>query len=62
MAERGAAVILKDDELDRLRATVDALVEDPGRRARMAEAARALAKPDAAKDIASEVLAAARRA
>ncbi len=61
MAERGAAVILRDDELGRLRAEVDALVNDPERRARMAEAARALAKPDAAKDIAVEVLSAAAR-
>jgi UDP-N-acetylglucosamine--N-acetylmuramyl-(pentapeptide) pyrophosphoryl-undecaprenol N-acetylglucosamine transferase len=61
MADRGAAVILPDDELDRLRAEVDALVDDPERRARMAEAARALAKPDAANDIAAEVLSAAAR-
>jgi UDP-N-acetylglucosamine--N-acetylmuramyl-(pentapeptide) pyrophosphoryl-undecaprenol N-acetylglucosamine transferase len=58
MADRGAAVILKDDELDRLRQTVDALVDNPERRAKMAAAAEALAKPDAAKDIAAEVLAA----
>jgi UDP-N-acetylglucosamine--N-acetylmuramyl-(pentapeptide) pyrophosphoryl-undecaprenol N-acetylglucosamine transferase len=61
MAERGAAVILRDDELGRLRAEVDALVADPERRARMSEAAKALAKPDAAKDIAAEVLSAAAR-
>ena len=61
MAERGAAVILKDDELDRLRETVDALVNDAGRRHQMAEAATALAKPDAASDIAAEVLSAAAR-
>jgi UDP-N-acetylglucosamine--N-acetylmuramyl-(pentapeptide) pyrophosphoryl-undecaprenol N-acetylglucosamine transferase len=59
MADRGAAVILRDDELDALRETVDALVNDPERRAKMAEAAHELAKPDAAKDIAAEVLAAA---
>jgi len=61
MAERGAAVILRDDELPRLRAEVDALVNDPERRARMSAAAKALAKPDAAKDIAAEVLSAAAR-
>ncbi len=61
MAEHGAAVILRDDELGRLRAEVDALVNDPGRRARMAEAALELAMPDAAKDIAAEVLSAAAR-
>ena len=56
MAERGAAEILPDDQLDRLRATVDALVEDPARRAEMSRAASAIAKPDAAKEIAREVL------
>ena len=61
MAERGAAVILGDDELAKLRAEVDALVDDPDRRARMSAAAKALAKPDAAKDIAAEVLSAAAR-
>jgi UDP-N-acetylglucosamine--N-acetylmuramyl-(pentapeptide) pyrophosphoryl-undecaprenol N-acetylglucosamine transferase len=61
MAERGAAVILRDDELGRLRPEVDALVNDPERRSRMAEAAKALARPDAAKDIAAEVLSAAAR-
>jgi UDP-N-acetylglucosamine--N-acetylmuramyl-(pentapeptide) pyrophosphoryl-undecaprenol N-acetylglucosamine transferase len=63
LAERGAAAILPDAELtpERLRAEVDALVADPGRRTRMGEAARTLAKPDAAKDIAAEVLSAAAR-
>jgi len=61
MAEHGAAVILRDDELARLRPEVDALVEDPERRARMAAAAKALAKPEAASDIAAEVLSAAAR-
>jgi UDP-N-acetylglucosamine--N-acetylmuramyl-(pentapeptide) pyrophosphoryl-undecaprenol N-acetylglucosamine transferase len=62
LADRGAAVIVTDAELtpERLRAEVDALVEDPSRRERMGEAARALAMPDAARDIAAEVLAAAR--
>src|SRR5690349_4195508 len=60
MAERGAAVILGDDELGRLRAEVDALVDDPEQRARMSAAAKALAKPNAAQDIAAEVLAASR--
>ena len=54
-------MILRDDELPRLRAEVDALVNDPERRARMSAAAKALAKPDAAKDIAAEVLSAAAR-
>ena len=59
MAERGAALILPDDQLtpERLRAETDALLQ---RREEMARAARALAKPDAAQDIAAEVLSAAR--
>lgn len=60
LAERGAAVIVPDAELtaERLRAEVDALIADPARRERMSAAALALAKPDAARDIAAEVLAA----
>jgi UDP-N-acetylglucosamine--N-acetylmuramyl-(pentapeptide) pyrophosphoryl-undecaprenol N-acetylglucosamine transferase len=59
MADRGAARILPDAELtpDRLRQETDALLEE---RAAMAQQAKALAKPDAAKDIAQEVLKAAR--
>jgi UDP-N-acetylglucosamine--N-acetylmuramyl-(pentapeptide) pyrophosphoryl-undecaprenol N-acetylglucosamine transferase len=62
LAERGAAVIVPDAELtsERLRAEVDALIADPARRERMSAAALALAKPDAARDIAAEVLAAVR--
>src|SRR5439155_13385166 len=57
MAERGAAVVFPDAELApaRLRAEVDALVADPGRRAAMAAASAALARPDAAQAIAREV-------
>jgi UDP-N-acetylglucosamine--N-acetylmuramyl-(pentapeptide) pyrophosphoryl-undecaprenol N-acetylglucosamine transferase len=60
MAERGAARVLPDAELtpERLRSETDALLA--GREA-MAKAARAIAKPDAAREIAGEVLAAARR-
>jgi UDP-N-acetylglucosamine--N-acetylmuramyl-(pentapeptide) pyrophosphoryl-undecaprenol N-acetylglucosamine transferase len=62
MADHGAAVILRDAELtpERLRQEVDALIADQQRRATMSAAAKALAKPDAAKDIAHEVLQAAR--
>jgi UDP-N-acetylglucosamine--N-acetylmuramyl-(pentapeptide) pyrophosphoryl-undecaprenol N-acetylglucosamine transferase len=61
MERAGAAVVIRDAELtpERLRAEVDAIVTDPQRRAAMAEAARGLARPDAARDIATEVLAAA---
>ncbi len=58
MAEAGAAVILPDAELtpERLRAETDTVLE---RREAMSAAATALARPDAARDIAQEVLAAA---
>ena len=59
MAERGAALVLPDAELtpERLRAETDALL---ARREEMSAAATAIAKPDAARDIAAEVLAATR--
>jgi UDP-N-acetylglucosamine--N-acetylmuramyl-(pentapeptide) pyrophosphoryl-undecaprenol N-acetylglucosamine transferase len=61
MAEAGAATILRDDELtpQRLRAEVDGLLADPDRLRAMASASRALARPDAARVVAREVLAAA---
>jgi UDP-N-acetylglucosamine--N-acetylmuramyl-(pentapeptide) pyrophosphoryl-undecaprenol N-acetylglucosamine transferase len=61
MADAGAATILADAELtpQRLRAEVDALVGAPERLRAMAEASRALARPDAASVVAREVLAAA---
>jgi UDP-N-acetylglucosamine--N-acetylmuramyl-(pentapeptide) pyrophosphoryl-undecaprenol N-acetylglucosamine transferase len=63
MADHGAALVVPDGELTprRLRAEVDALLADEPRRAAMAAASAALARPDAARDIAHEVLAAARR-
>jgi UDP-N-acetylglucosamine--N-acetylmuramyl-(pentapeptide) pyrophosphoryl-undecaprenol N-acetylglucosamine transferase len=63
MADHGAALVVPDAELEprRLRAEVDALLADEPRRAAMAAASAALARPDAARDIAGEVLAAARR-
>ena len=61
MAHAGAAVVVSDAELtpQRLRAEVDALLGDRERLAAMAAASRGLARPDAAGDIAAEVLAAA---
>jgi UDP-N-acetylglucosamine--N-acetylmuramyl-(pentapeptide) pyrophosphoryl-undecaprenol N-acetylglucosamine transferase len=60
MERAGAATVLPDAELspERLRAEVDALVSDTDRRAAMAAASARLARPDAARAIAREVLAA----
>jgi UDP-N-acetylglucosamine--N-acetylmuramyl-(pentapeptide) pyrophosphoryl-undecaprenol N-acetylglucosamine transferase len=61
MEQAGAATILPDSELgpERLRAEVDALAGDDERRRAMALAAAGLARPDAARAIAREVLEAA---
>jgi UDP-N-acetylglucosamine:LPS N-acetylglucosamine transferase len=60
MADGGAAVVLRDDELDagRLSGEVGALLAAPERLREMSAAARRLARPEAAKRIAEEVLAA----
>jgi UDP-N-acetylglucosamine--N-acetylmuramyl-(pentapeptide) pyrophosphoryl-undecaprenol N-acetylglucosamine transferase len=62
MEEAGAAIVIPDDELTpaRLAAEVGGLLADNGRLAAMARASAALAKPDAAREIAREVRAAAR--
>jgi UDP-N-acetylglucosamine--N-acetylmuramyl-(pentapeptide) pyrophosphoryl-undecaprenol N-acetylglucosamine transferase len=62
MERAGAAVVVPDAEVspDRLRAEVDALLLDDARLAAMSEASRALARPDAARQIAHQVLEAAR--
>jgi UDP-N-acetylglucosamine--N-acetylmuramyl-(pentapeptide) pyrophosphoryl-undecaprenol N-acetylglucosamine transferase len=59
MAQAGAAVVIPDAELtpESLRKATDAALE---RREAMSAAATALARPDAARDIAAEVLSAAR--
>ncbi|HET8863218.1 MAG TPA: UDP-N-acetylglucosamine--N-acetylmuramyl-(pentapeptide) pyrophosphoryl-undecaprenol N-acetylglucosamine transferase [Solirubrobacterales bacterium] len=61
MAEAGAATVIRDDELDggRLVGEVDRVLADEARLAGMAAASAALAKPDAARRIADQVLAAA---
>jgi UDP-N-acetylglucosamine--N-acetylmuramyl-(pentapeptide) pyrophosphoryl-undecaprenol N-acetylglucosamine transferase len=61
MADGGAAVVIPDAELTarRLRAAVDALIDDPERLRAMGRAAAALARPDAAQRIAAELVAAA---
>jgi UDP-N-acetylglucosamine--N-acetylmuramyl-(pentapeptide) pyrophosphoryl-undecaprenol N-acetylglucosamine transferase len=52
--DAGAAIVLRDDELDgpRLAGEIAAAVADPGRRDSMAAAARTLARTDAAMRIA----------
>jgi UDP-N-acetylglucosamine--N-acetylmuramyl-(pentapeptide) pyrophosphoryl-undecaprenol N-acetylglucosamine transferase len=61
MAHAGAAIVIEDAELDpeRLRETVEELFSDPGRLRKMADAALALARPEAASLIAAELLKAA---
>lgn len=58
MVDAGAAVVIRDDEVtpQRLDDEVGALLRDPARLASMAEASRSLARPDAARAIAREVL------
>jgi UDP-N-acetylglucosamine--N-acetylmuramyl-(pentapeptide) pyrophosphoryl-undecaprenol N-acetylglucosamine transferase len=62
MAEAGAATVIGDDELEagRLAAELGGLLGDERRLAAMAAASAALAKPDAARRIADQVLAAVR--
>ncbi len=61
MAEAGAAVVIDDAELSagRLDVEVADLLADRHRLAAMAGAARGLARPDAARDVARELLEAA---
>ena len=62
MASAGAAVVIPDGELTpaRLANEVGRLLADRGRLAAMGRASAALARPDAARDIAHEMLTAAR--
>ena len=62
MEGAGAAVVIPDSELTpaRLANEVGRLLSDPGRLAVMARASAAVARPNAAEDIAHELLAAAR--
>lgn len=57
--ETGAALTMREGELDgdRLTAEVTGLLQNPDRLHRMANAARAAGRPEAAKDIARELLA-----
>ena len=56
--EAGAAATIREGQLDaeRLAAVVLGLLNDPGRLARMADAARSLGRPDAAALVADELL------
>jgi len=56
LTERGAAVLLPERHLARLGQAVRELVADAGRRRAMAEASRALGRPDAAATLADLVL------
>ncbi len=62
MRRAGAAIVVRDEELsaEGLAREVGALLGDPARLERMAAASRGLARPDAARRIADEVLEAAR--
>ena len=55
--EGGGAVVVRQEELARIPSLVDELLGDPERLRRMSEAMRTLAKPDAAGEIAEELLA-----
>ncbi|MDQ2912749.1 MAG: UDP-N-acetylglucosamine--N-acetylmuramyl-(pentapeptide) pyrophosphoryl-undecaprenol N-acetylglucosamine transferase [Chloroflexota bacterium] len=57
IAERGAAIVIRESQLDadRLVAQVTGLLDDPARLARMAKAAGAAGRPDAATAIAGEL-------
>jgi UDP-N-acetylglucosamine--N-acetylmuramyl-(pentapeptide) pyrophosphoryl-undecaprenol N-acetylglucosamine transferase len=63
MADAGAAVVIADAELSgaRLGGEVAALLADHERLRGMAAAARSLARPDAARDVAHELLTAGAR-
>ncbi len=57
----GGAIIVSDEEVDRIPAVVDDLLADPERLARMREAMLRLALPNAAETIADELIAMAAR-
>ncbi|MEV6599718.1 UDP-N-acetylglucosamine--N-acetylmuramyl-(pentapeptide) pyrophosphoryl-undecaprenol N-acetylglucosamine transferase [Actinoplanes sp. NPDC051346] len=58
LADRGAAVMLDGDHAtpEHLRDTITHLLADPGRRATLADAARAHGRPDAAGQVVTEIL------
>jgi UDP-N-acetylglucosamine--N-acetylmuramyl-(pentapeptide) pyrophosphoryl-undecaprenol N-acetylglucosamine transferase len=54
--EGGGAIVVPEGELDCVPGLVDELLADPDRLARMSEAMRLLARPDAATEIATELV------
>jgi len=58
LAEAGAAVVIENSQLSgaRLTAALSSLLDDPGKLAAMAQAARRLQRPRAAEDIAQLLL------
>ena len=62
LADQGAAVLIRDEELDGERLVAEAgALRDDQHRARIGQAAKALARPDAARRLAEELLAMAER-
>jgi UDP-N-acetylglucosamine--N-acetylmuramyl-(pentapeptide) pyrophosphoryl-undecaprenol N-acetylglucosamine transferase len=57
----GGALVVPDAELERIPGLVDELLASPDRLERMREAMRALARPEAAAEIAEELIRLARR-
>jgi UDP-N-acetylglucosamine--N-acetylmuramyl-(pentapeptide) pyrophosphoryl-undecaprenol N-acetylglucosamine transferase len=55
-ADGGGAVVIRQEELERVPSLVDELIGDPARLRRMSDAMRALAKPEAAHEIADELV------
>jgi UDP-N-acetylglucosamine--N-acetylmuramyl-(pentapeptide) pyrophosphoryl-undecaprenol N-acetylglucosamine transferase len=53
----GGAVVVPESELERVAGVVEDLLGDASRRERMAAAMRAIARPDAAEEIAEELIA-----
>jgi UDP-N-acetylglucosamine--N-acetylmuramyl-(pentapeptide) pyrophosphoryl-undecaprenol N-acetylglucosamine transferase len=56
LQSKGAAVMLRNADLHRLGTTIVDLLEDDARRERMSAAMRALARPDAARDLARTLI------
>jgi UDP-N-acetylglucosamine--N-acetylmuramyl-(pentapeptide) pyrophosphoryl-undecaprenol N-acetylglucosamine transferase len=56
----GGAILVAEEELDRVPELLEELLADPARLARMREAMLAMARPDAAEEIAEELIALAR--